>query len=151
MRRAFWLLMASVVMLVLPNAAGASASGWRAELPGIADSAVLAGGGIVVATGDTVSMLKDGAVLWSWKAGEDVRKLAAGADGSVLAAYGNTLAKLTADGSPVWKSATYDLVYMLGILDDGTILAGYEYGLLAFGPDDGKHLWEHYAHEECDT
>lgn len=151
MRRAFWLLMASAMMLAMPIAAGASAPRWMVEFPGIADSAVVAGGGIVVASGDTVSSLKDGSVLWSWDAGEEVRKVAAGVDGSILAAYGNTLVKLTAEGKPVWKSDTFDLTYMLSVLEDGMVLAGYEYGLLAFGSDGGKYLWEHYAHEECDT
>ncbi len=151
MRKAHLLLVASVMLLALPIAAGASSNRWTASFNGITDSAVTANGGIVVASGDDVSSLKDGSVLWSWEADEEVRKVAAAGDGAVLAAYGSTLVKLDSEGKLMWKADTFDLAYSLNILDNGMILVGYEYGMLAFGPEGGKYLWEHYAHEECDT
>lgn len=151
MRRAFLLLIASAMVLALPFMAAALAPGWTAELPGITDSAVVAGGGIAVASGDRVTVFIDGKTQWTWKAEEQVRKVAADADGSILAAFGRSLVKLSAEGMPLWESDTFDLAYSLGVLEDGVILVGYEYGLLAFGPNGGKYLWEHYAHEECDT
>ena len=151
MRRAYWLLMATAIVLALQVSVAAAAPGWTANLPGIADSAVLAGGGIAVVSGNRVSAIVDGKVKWEWDAGEEVRKVAAAGDGTVIAAFGSSIVKLSGAGVPLWKSDTFDLVYSLNVLEDGMILVGYEYGLLAFGPGGGKYIWEHYAHEECDT
>ena len=151
MRRAFRLLIASAMVMALPIVAAALEPGWTAELPGITDSAVVAGGAIAVASGDSVTVFKDGKIQWTWKAEEKVRKVASDAEGSILAVFGRSLVKLSAEGMRLWESDTFDLAYSLGVLEDGVILVGYEYGLLAFGPNGGKYLWEHYAHEECDT
>ncbi len=151
MRISIRLLIASAMVLALPFVASALEPGWTAELPGITDSAVVAGGGIAVASGDSVTVFKDGKIQWTWKAEEQVRKVATDAEGSILAAFGRSLVKLSAEGMPLWESDTYDLAYLLGVMEDGVILVGYEYGLLAFGPNGGEYLWEHYAHEECDT
>ena len=151
MRRAFWLLMATAIVLAVQLSASAAVPGWTAALPGISDSASLVGGGLAVASGDSVSVLFNGIVKWTWNAGEEIRRVAAGTDGSVMAAFGTSIVKLSPEGTQIWESDTFDLAYSLSVLEDGMILVGYEYGLLAFGPDGGKYLWEHYAHEECDT
>jgi hypothetical protein len=151
MRRTFWLLMATAIFMGMQISASAAAPGWTAVLPGIADSAAVEGGGIAVASGNTVSLLLDGMVMWTWKAAQEVRRVATGPDGSVVAAFGTSIVKLSPAGDPLWEAATFDLAYSLIVLEDGMILVGYEYGLLAFAPEGGKYLWEHYAHEECDT
>lgn len=151
MRRAFWFLMASAIVLAMQLSVTASAPGWAANLPSIADSAVMAGGGIAVVSGNSVLALVDGKVRWTWNAGEMLRRIASVSDGSVVVAFGSSIAKLSGEGEPLWESDTFDLAYSLSVLEDGMILVGYEYGLLAFGPGGGKFIWEHYAHEECDT
>lgn len=151
MRRTFWLLMATAIIMGMQISASAAVPGWTAVLPGIADSTAMEEGGIAVASGNTVTLLLDGTVKWAWKAEEEVRRVATGPDGSVVAAFGTSIVKLSPAGTPLWESDTFDLAYSLSVLEDGMILVGYEYGLLAFGPDGGKYLWEHYAHEECDT
>ena len=50
----------------------------------------------------------------------------------------------------LWSADTMHAVYSLGMLPGGLVAAGYEYGVLAFD-ENGENIWEHYAHEECDT
>jgi len=146
-------LFASLVLLISSSFfSSASAGGfWTLGFEGIADHSPLPGGGIVLATGDRVLALdKDGNKKWEWRAAGPVRKVISDGTGSVFAAFETELAKLDDKGRLQWSSDTMYAVHSLGLLPEGILAAGYEYGVLAFSPS-GEIIWEHYAHEECDT
>lgn len=149
--RRFIAILLSVLVLGLTQVSMASAAGtsWTVRLRSITGSAALGDNKLAVAAGDSVYLLSEGEVLWTWKADGEVGNLAADKKGAIYISVGSTLFKLDINGANEWKANTMDKCYAIKALDSGIILVGYEYGMLAFG-ENGNKIWEFYAHEECD-
>jgi outer membrane protein assembly factor BamB len=106
---------------------------------------------IIVAVKDKVHKIaKDGSSLWEVKSPGPVVAVAGDGLGGAWAATGNTLIRISANGTIKWTFAYDDNFLNLEPLPDGRMLAGTERGVVLVD-STGNFVWLYDPATGCDT
>lgn len=155
--RSTTLFLLSLILALILASAPANAGGtvlvpaWVKDGFEGASMATSGEGIIIVALKDKVQKIaKDGVTLWEVKSPGQVVAVAGDGLGGAWAATGNTLIRISANGTIKWTFTYDDNIINLEPLPDGRMLAGTERGLVLVD-GAGDFVWLYDPATGCDT